>query len=52
MELYLGFFIPSLVLFLIAIFLQTHKYRAIRCSISLAKECPEDRENYLLNVGN
>lgn len=44
MEFYLGFFIPSLVLFLVAIFLQTHKYRAIRCSIGLAKELPEKRE--------
>lgn len=44
METYLAFFIPSLLLFLVAIFLQTHKYKAIKCSISLAKEYPEDRE--------
>ena len=48
MEVYFGLFIPSLVLFLIAIFLQTHKYRAIRCSISLAKENPENREKLSL----
>lgn len=48
MEVYFGLFIPSLLLFLVAIFLQTHKYRAIRCSISLAKECPEYREKLSL----
>ena len=48
MEVYFGLFIPSLLLFLIAIFLQTHKYRAIRCSIGLAKEWPEKREKLSL----
>lgn len=48
MEIYLGFFIPSLILFLVAIFLQTHKYRAIRCSVSFAKEHPKDREKLSL----
>ena len=48
MEVYFGLFIPSLLLFLIAIFLQTHKYRAIRCSIGLAKELPEKREKLSL----
>lgn len=44
MDLYLGFFIPSFLLFLIAIFLQTHKYEATTSSIRLAKECSEYRE--------
>lgn len=48
MEVYFGLFIPSLVLFLIAIFLQTHKYRAINCSISLAKEYSKGREKLSL----
>lgn len=48
MEVYFGLFIPSLLLFLIAIFLQTHKYRAINCSVSLAKEWPENREKLSL----
>lgn len=48
MEIYLGFFIPSLILFLVAIFLQTHKYRAIRCSVSFAKEYPKGREKLSL----
>lgn len=48
MELYLGFFIPSLILFLVAIFLQTHKYRAINCSVSFAKEYSKGREKLSL----
>ena len=44
MEVYLGLFIPSLILFFVAIFLQTHKYRAINGSVSLAKECSKCRE--------
>lgn len=44
METYLAFFIPSLLLFLVAIFLQTHKYRAINCSVSFAKEYSKGRE--------
>ena len=48
METYLAFFILSLLLFLIAIFLQTHKYRAIRCSISFAKEYSKGREKLSL----
>ena len=48
MEVYFGLFISSLLLFLVAIFLQTHKYRAIRCPIGLAKENPEYREKLSL----
>ena len=48
MELYFGLFIPSLLLFLVAIFLQTHKYKAVTGSISVAKEFPEDREKLSL----
>lgn len=33
-------FISSVLLFLIAIFIQTHKYEATTGSIRLAKECP------------
>lgn len=48
MGLYLGFFVPSVLLFLVAIFLQTHKYEATNGSIRLAKECPEYRKKLSL----
>lgn len=45
---YLGLFIPSVLLFLIAIFLQTHKYEATTSSIRIAKEWPEYRKKLSL----
>lgn len=48
MEVYFGLFIPSLLLFLVAIFLQTHKYQAVTGSIGLAKKLPEKRKKLSL----
>lgn len=48
MEVCFGLFITSLLLFLVAMFLQTHKYRAINCPISFAKEYSKGREKLSL----